>query len=146
MKSFVSLRLARAAAGAIAADLSFIANVMTSIPLLLIGIFGLRLTASAPKRRDRSLSGPLAVFMLSLVLVGIGSIFYHLSPSPDRLFWDRLPIAICLAAFACAAANIYRESGIGSALLPYALVVAGSSVVYLYVTWLRGHADLAFYA
>jgi len=146
MRSLVFPLLARVLTGTVAADFSFIANVLTNIPFLLIGLFGLRLTAPAPGRRDSSLADPLVAFMLSLILVGIGSIFYHLSPSPDRLFWDRLPIAICLAAFACAAANVCRESGIGSTLLPYALVVAGSSVVYWYVTWLRGHEDLRFYA
>jgi len=131
--------------GTVAADFSFFANVLTNIPFLLIGLFGLRLTAPAPGRRDSSLADPLVAFMLSLILVGIGSIFYHLSPSPDRLFWDRLPIAVCLAAFACAAVNADRESGIGGAILPFALPPAGLSVVYWYVTWLRGHEDLRFY-
>lgn len=146
MRSLVFPLLARVFTGALAADFSFIANVITNIPFVLIGLFGLRLTGSSPERRDRSLSDSFIAFMLSLVLVGAGSIFYHLSPSPDRLFWDRLPIAICLAAFACAALGVIRESGTGDRLLPYALVLAGSSVVYWYVTWMRGHEDLRFYA
>ena len=64
----------------------------------------------------------------------------------NRLLWDRLPIAICLAAFACAILNVYRDSRVGSRLLPAALILAVSSILYWHVTKAYGHENLAPYA
>lgn len=45
-------------------------------------------------------------FFLALILVGIGSSYYHLTPTTTTLFWDRLPM--CLG-FAFLSANFLAE-------------------------------------
>jgi predicted membrane channel-forming protein YqfA (hemolysin III family) len=126
------------------ASFSTVANVVTSLPFIALGLGGLRYLVSGNGRNPMSgrPSTPFAVFVLSLILVGAGSVFYHAFPSANHLLWDRLPIAICLAAFAC----VITDSRLGSTLLLPVLAVSVSSVVYWYVTATRGHEDLRPYA
>jgi hypothetical protein len=127
-----------------AQSFSSAANIISSVPFLLIGISGL---ARMNFDRTRILAmAPLGAFLLSLIMVGAGSIFYHWSPSTEHLLWDRLPIAICLSAFACAAADIGRARPIGSLLLAPVLTLSVLSVLYWYATWSHGHEDLRAYA
>lgn len=127
------------------AEISIIANVVTSVPFLITGLGGLRYLARMRRRTGVMPGTPFVAFVLSLVLIGAGSIFYHWTPSPERLLWDRLPIAICLAAFACTIVDIGHSSGVGGALLSPALIVATSSVLYWYESWSLGHEDLRPY-
>jgi hypothetical protein len=126
------------------ANFSTVANVVTSLPFIALGIGGFRYLVPGSGRNPLSgrLSPPSAAFVFSLILVGAGSVFYHAFPSTNHLLWDRLPIAICLAAFACAIA----DSRMGRALLLPVLAVSVSSVLYWYVTVARGHEDLRPYA
>ena len=126
------------------ASFSTVANVVTSLPFIALGLAGLRYLVPGNGRDPMSgrPSTPFVAFVLSLVLVGAGSVFYHALPSTNHLLWDRLPIAICLAAFACAIA----DSRIGSALLLPVLSISVSSVLYWYVSVVRGHEDLRPYA
>jgi hypothetical protein len=126
------------------ANFSTVANVVTSLPFIALGLGGLRYLAPGNGRNPTigRPSTPFVAFVLSLILVGAGSVFYHALPSTNHLLWDRLPIAVCLAAFACAIA----DSRIGSALLLPVLAVSVSSVLYWYLTVTRGHEDLRPYA
>ncbi len=129
------------------ANFSTIANVVTSLPFIVVGFTGIRyLVPGSAKTFGGKTQMPFVAFVLSLTLVGAGSVFYHLFPSTEHLLWDRLPIALCLAAFACAIADAARDSRIGSALLGPAVVVSVSSVLYWHATAVRGHEDLRPYA
>jgi predicted membrane channel-forming protein YqfA (hemolysin III family) len=137
--------LASAVTNFSSAGFSAAANVVTSVPFLVLGLAGLLRLHIARGRTRTPPDLALVVFLLSLVMVGMGSVFYHWSPSTDHLLWDRLPIAVCLAAFACAMANVYSESRMGGVLLVPAVLVAVSSVLYWHVSWARGHEDLRPY-
>ncbi len=126
-----------------ATTISLVANIITSLPFILIGVVGVaRLNLGSAK----SFPATALVFLISLILVGAGSTFYHWSPSPERLLWDRLPIAICLAAFACMLADLLGGSQIGTIFLCPALILSVGSVLYWYATWKWGHEDLRAYA
>lgn len=126
-----------------ATTISLVANIITSLPFILIGVVGVaRLRLGSTK----SFPATALAFLISLILVGAGSTFYHWSPSPERLLWDRLPIAICLAAFACMLADLRGESQIGTIFLCPTLILSVGSVLYWYATWKRGHEDLRAYA
>lgn len=58
------------------------ADVVSNLSFVLAGFMGL-FYANTP-----SLYG----LCFSLIAVGIGSAYYHLEPTTDRLFWDRLPM------------------------------------------------------
>lgn len=129
-------------------NFSTVANVVTSLPFIAVGFSGVRRLVAGSGRNtvNGRPKAPFISFVLSLILVGAGSIFYHLFPSTEHLLWDRLPIAVCLAAFACAIADTGPGSRIGSALLLPVLVVSVSSVLYWHVSVTRGHEDLRPYA
>lgn len=124
------------------ADFSTLLNVLTSIPFLVLGVRGI--TSIGHWRGTRRL--PFAVFVLSLIPVGLGSILYHWSPSTGHLLLDRLPISICLAAFACTVVNEYFHTSLGSALLVPAVLFSTVSVLYWYFTATNGHENLIPYA
>jgi hypothetical protein len=130
---------------AASATFSTTANVISSLPFFVLGASGLGYLWT-PRGRAREFPGsPYLVFALSLIAVGAGSSFYHWSPSVGHLLWDRLPIALCLAALACALTNLYSGSRVGSVLLGPSVIVALSSVLFWYFTWTRGRADLRPY-
>lgn len=129
------------------ADFSTVANVVTSLPFVVLGLSGIRHLVPGSRNTTNGKPGtPFVAFVLSLILVGAGSVFYHLFPSTEHLLWDRLPIAMCLAAFACAIADAGQGSRIGSALLVPGVVVSVSSVLYWHLSVTRGHEDLRPYA
>lgn len=139
--SFVSL-LTLVVAHAGTMDFSTLANVLTSIPFVLLGLSDIRSLTTSQSTRGL----PFRVFVLSLIPVGIGSILYHWSPSTAHLLWDRLPIAICLAAFACTVANEYFQTDFGSTFLAPSLLLSVATVLYWYLTATHGHEDLRPYA
>lgn len=78
-------------------------NVASNIFYLLAGIMGII------RVQNRKLELPKIrwnAFFISLILVGLGSSYYHLSPSTYSLFWDRLPMSL---GFALLSANFLAE-------------------------------------
>ena len=70
------------------------ANVLTNLPFLLIGAFGLVIVWQ--RRASSAAAGYVALFAGG-VLTAFGSAWYHAAPSDATLVWDRLPIAVAFA-------------------------------------------------
>ena len=75
-------------------------NVMTNIPFLALGIMGL------VKIHKHKLQGMLPdlykayiAFFTGLILIGLGSGYYHLDPSNSTLVWDRMQLQFLLCRF-----------------------------------------------
>ena len=70
-------------------------NVMSNLPLMLIGLWG---TLVVFRHHDTiclpGLELPYIVFFTGIILTAFGSAYYHLSPANDPLVWDRLPMTI----------------------------------------------------
>ena len=60
-------------------------NVVSNIPFIGIGAVGLWLFGR---------SQATMLLFLGIFLTGFGSAYYHLEPSDQTLFWDRLPMAM----------------------------------------------------
>lgn len=118
-------------------------NVISNLPFVLVGLFGLchwsRLPDSAPRTA-------YVVFCLGGMSVGLGSAYYHYAPTMQTLVWDRLPMTVAfMALFAMVVRDRVSVSLGDRLLLP--LVLAGvCSVGYWYGTELQGHGDLRPYA
>lgn len=67
------------------------ANVLTNLPFVLIGAWGLLSRRTATERWERTAWTILAGAVFA---VGFGSAYYHWAPADDRLFWDRLPMTL----------------------------------------------------
>ncbi len=133
------------------ASLPHALNVVSNLPLALVGIYGLLVIGRLVRRADstsfatNSESIPYILLFLALSLTGLGSSYYHLAPDTPRLFWDRLPMSVAFMAYLGAAITerIDRRTGLVS-LIP--LVASGIlSVLYWRATELAGAGDLRFY-
>jgi hypothetical protein len=116
-------------------------NVLSNLPFALVGAAGLRALAGA-----RPSAGRLAyqAFFASLVLTALGSGYYHLAPGNDRLFYDRLPIALACAALLAAVLEDTHRS-IPRWTLAALVVAAVASVLWWSATDARGAGDLRPY-
>jgi Ceramidase len=113
------------------------ANVVSNIPFLLIGLFGLRLCCQ--KQTSGAKLSWMVVF-LSVALVALGSAYYHWNPNDKTLFWDRLPMTAGFMGLAVAVASEHVDRKIEVLALPLALAVGIGSLL-----WWALYNDLRFY-
>lgn len=88
---------------------------------------------------------PYAVFFLSILLIGLGSGYYHLAPSNDRLFWDRLPMSLAFMSLLSTVLVERLGVRVGLCLFPWLAAAGPLSVLYWIVTEQAGVGDLRFY-
>jgi hypothetical protein len=117
----------------------------SNLPFVLVGIAGVyalwRRDSSASVRfRQPSERWAYLAFFAGVLLTGIGSAYYHLDPSDERLVWDRLPIALISGALVLAILGDHRDLRTGNLPagthwpsifdLAATLVVSAATVVY----------------
>ncbi len=109
---------------------------ISNIFFLFTGILGLYCVFK--NREINSLSW--AIFFISIILVSIGSFYYHVNPNSQTLIWDRLPMAIGFMALfnALLSEYIWRKAD-HYFIFPFVLLGI-SSVLYWNV-----FGDLRFY-
>ncbi|VAW88627.1 Expressed protein precursor [hydrothermal vent metagenome] len=122
-------------------------NVLSNLPFMIAGLYGL----VAMRRLDKeSLEGVVKtvswLFFIGLFFTGIGSGYYHLSPSNSTLVWDRLPMTIAFMAFFTFVLSMHLGKRTGSLLLWPLVMVGIASVFYWDYTESIGAGDLRFYA
>lgn len=106
-------------------------NVLSNLPFLVVGLWGFA--------RRFDLHG--RVLSAALVLTAFGSTLFHLNPSMDTLFWDRLPMAIAFTALLTLMIEDRIDARLGAwSLLPLQLTGIGSVV-----NWRYGSGDLRPY-
>lgn len=118
-------------------------NVLSNVPFLLVGLFGLARAAAWQRRSQRR---AFVVFSIGVAAIAAGSAYYHWRPSTDTLVWDRLPITVAFMALFCAVIEDRVSAALGRRLLLPAVCAGLLAVVYWYVTELRGVGDLRLYA
>jgi hypothetical protein len=105
-------------------------NVVSNVPFALVGVAGLGFLFSGRARRP---GGPVdeptvwlayVVLFVGVGLTALGSAYYHLNPNNDRLFWDRLPMAVAFMGLFGAVIAERIDVRAGRVLL-MPLVVAG---------------------
>jgi hypothetical protein len=117
----------------------------SNVLFLLAGAWGLYVLLGAKFRpvfidpRERR---PYALFFFSVVLIGLASAYYHLSPDNAGLAWDRA--AMALAFMAWLSAVIAERVGVraGLALLVPLCAIGLAAVVYWYWSETQGAGDL----
>ena len=122
-------------------------DVLSNLPFLVIGVWGLarlRSHAFAPALRAGWVGYRL--MLVGLILVALGSGFYHLHPDNARLVWDRLPIALVCAGLLSAVRAETRPGQINVTANAWAFsVFAAFSVAWWYLTGRHGEGDLRPY-
>lgn len=126
-------------------------NVVSNAPFVLAGGLGLifllrqRVSNAGAVFVNRREQWPCWVFFFRSVLIGFGSVYYHLTPDNDRLVWDRLAMTIVFMSLLASiiAERISARAGLFS-LLPL-LILGASSVIYWGLSEQRGIGDLRLY-
>lgn len=116
-------------------------NVISNLPLLVVGAWGLLLVARRP-RASQPLTRVWTAFFLGLVLTAIGSGYYHLEPDNASLGWDRMAMTVgFMGLFALVIGEYLSARWANGLLLPLLLIGLGS-VQYWLQTEAEGVGDL----
>ena len=110
-------------------------NVMSNLPFLIVGCFGLYNLSSIARKNTQYL-----LFFLGIFLVALGSGYYHLDPNDYTLIWDRLPMTIAFMALFSIVISEFINSEKGRSML-FSLVIIGLLAVLYWVIF----NDLSFY-
>lgn len=118
-------------------------DVLSNLPFLLVGLWGLWRGRSLPGEVPRN---TYRVFCLGVAAVAFGSAWYHLAPDNSSLLWDRLPMTVAFMALL----SLLIEERVwpdarGRTLWPLLLAGVGSAL-YWHWTESRGAGDLRPYA
>lgn len=95
-------------------------DVASNIPFLLVGLYGLRRTPVANRPAYTTLC-------VGVLLVSLGSAYYHRSPSDATLLWDRLPMTV---AFMGLFALLLEERVTSLRTLPVLVALGVASALY----------------
>ena len=119
-------------------------NVLSNLAFVLAG--GIGLAGVIGKAVSRcALSPAYGVFFAAVILIGLGSAWYHLYPGNETLVWDRLPMAVAFMSFLAIIVGEYIDMRIGRQLLLPLALLGVLSVWYWHVTESAGHGDLRPY-
>lgn len=118
-------------------------NLLTNVPFVLVGLWGLRGLAEV---QAPALRPAYVVLCLGIALVGPGSAWYHWAPSTPTLVWDRLPMSVAFMALFAAVIQDRMSQRVGRALLGPLVVAGMASIAWWSATELRGAGDLRPYA
>lgn len=122
-------------------------NVVTNLPFLVVGIYGMAVVASGPVVvGDQDLYWPWIAFFAGIALTAFGSGWFHLAPSNDSLAWDRLPMTLGFAGLFAVVIGEYLSPRAARKLLVPFLVAGAASVFYWQTTESAGNGDLRPYA
>jgi hypothetical protein len=124
-------------------------NVVSNAPFAAVGAVGLGLVLS--RRRASAFSGgadraAYGVFFLGVLGTAAGSAWYHLDPTTERLFWDRLPMAVGFAGLVGAILGERMRPPFGALLTVVATALAVASVLAWRASERAGAGDLRAYA
>lgn len=120
-------------------------NIISNIPFLFVGIFGVFLILKNNKRIDPQQVKLVFTFFVGVFLTGIGSVYYHHNPSNETLFWDRLPMTISFMAFFAIVISEFISVKIGARLFIPLLISGILSLLYWQFTESNGVGDLRLY-
>jgi hypothetical protein len=119
-------------------------NVLSNLPFLLVGVYGLAAPARARFVDARERTAWMVLFF-GVALTCFGSSYYHLDPSNQRLVWDRLPMTIGFMGFFAATISERVNLKLGLRALPVLLALGIASVAYWHFTEQAGRGDLRPY-
>lgn len=122
-------------------------NVVSNLPMLFIGLYGLRQCIRYWSRRSAGVVRWIPVVLSAGIFITcFGSAYYHWAPSNETLLWDRLPMTLMFMSLLALLAHDYLGYRTGVAAFWVAVPLGIVSVLYWYFTETAGHGDLRPYA
>lgn len=120
-------------------------NVVSNLPFLFVGLLGVWWLISDKAVYLREIKLTYLILFIAIVLVALGSAYYHLQPNNSTLLWDRLPMTIAFMALFSIIISELISIKLGRLLLLPLLIVGVLSVVYWHFSELSEQGDLRFY-
>lgn len=122
-------------------------NVISNLPFLLVGIFGLKqFCTHHTYALEHRVNKIYPIFFGGLIAAFFGSGYYHLEPNALRLMLDRIPITVTFIALYCIVLSEYIHPHLGQRLFVPAIIYGVLSVIYWYVSdTVSGRGDLSAY-
>ncbi|MEH6535436.1 MAG: ceramidase domain-containing protein [Psychroserpens sp.] len=106
-------------------DISNFWNVVSNVPFFIVGLLGLMKLNLFTKLHIQ-----YSILFIGILLVSIGSSYYHLNPNNDTLVWDRLPMTVAFMALFSILISENVNDKIGRKILLPLLVLGLASVIY----------------
>jgi hypothetical protein len=113
-------------------------NVFSNLPFLIVAIIGWL----NPNRSRRAVA---EIFRADVFLTGLGSAYYHWSPTTERLFWDRLPMTIGFSGVVAALVSERVNASWGRRLIWPLLIANAGTVLFWRWTEANGIGNLSPY-
>ncbi len=132
-------------------DIPNFLNVVSNLAILVSGLIGMLFVLQCYRSSgqhcfiNRAECWPYLVVFLSVVMTSFGSAYYHWAPDNGVLLWDRLPIAIGVAALLAAVLVERISVKVGLWALPILVVLGAVSVLYWHWTEQLGAGNLNYY-
>lgn len=120
-------------------------NVFSNFPFFVIGVWGMVYVQKHKTQLGAFYLGALT-FSVGVLLVSLGSGYYHWQPSNQTLLWDRLPMTIGFMGLYALIVSAFVKAESGVKLLPWLVTAGIVSVFYWYATESLGQGDLRWYA
>ena len=122
-------------------------NVLTNLFFAWVGIEGLyRLSRQKSLRIIHALYPAYLGFFGALLLIALGSGYYHWLPDNQALFWDRLPMTIAFTSFFAILLAERISISLARTLFPVLVVAGIGSIIYWHLSEQQGQGDLRPYA
>ncbi|MBK1674517.1 alkaline phytoceramidase [Ectothiorhodospira shaposhnikovii] len=123
-----------------------VADVVSNLAFVWVGLLGVIWVTRHPHRfREAHQYWPYLTFFGAVILVGIGSAYYHWAPDHGRLFWDRLAMSLAFMAILAAILSDRIGACRGTVVLPALLLVGALGSIHWYWSELQGTGDLRLY-
>jgi hypothetical protein len=134
-------------------------NVLSNLPFLVVGMWGLYWlwrsaqsnaralseTSASPRFADAHERYPLGVVFAGLALTAFGSGYYHLAPNDQRLLWDRLGMVVGFSALLPLAVSERVDAKLGARLLAPMVGLGAASVAYWEYSEMASNGDVRWY-
>jgi hypothetical protein len=124
-------------------------DIVSNLLFIIFGLMGLVFLFNKESNKSKfSMHGEQflwKVLFFGVILVGVGSGYYHINPENSTLVWDRLPMTIVFMAFLSLVIMERIDRNAALILFPVLLVIGIGSVFYWDYTESLGEGDLRLY-
>ena len=125
-------------------------DVVSNLPFVLVGLYGLRVFRGHCVNRVRFLdpreAWAVAAAVFGIGIGGIASAYYHWAPDNSGLVWDRLPMGVGFMSIFAMVLTERVDARWGIRLLAPLVLIGLGSVLYWDFTEQMGRGDLRPYA
>lgn len=121
-------------------------NVISNLPFIIVSYIAVsNLLQGGMLKYPQALFSCYLIFFIAMGAVGVGSAYYHLQPTNETLFWDRLPMTVGFMAFMSIIVGEFISEKVALKLILPLILIGTATVIYWYYTEKAGHGDLRAY-